>query len=81
VGEDRRKDEFQSPDAIDSTRQDVGALILASKRLADELQALAERVQKLAAQQHVEIVKTIKRTQEDSSRFIAQAPWALRDRR
>ena len=44
--------------------QDADALILASKRLAEELQALAERAQKLAAQQ-VEMIETIKRTQKD----------------
>ena len=44
MGQDPPEDKFQSPDAID-------ALILASKRLAEELQALAERAQELTAQQ------------------------------
>ena len=40
-----------SPDAIERMRQDADALILASKRLAEELQALAERAQELIGQQ------------------------------
>ena len=44
--------------------QDADALILASKRLAEELQALAERARKLAARQ-VEIVEAIKRREGD----------------
>jgi DNA-binding PucR family transcriptional regulator len=42
--------------------QDTDALILASKRLAVELQALTERARKLAAQQ-VEILQALKRPQ------------------
>ena len=50
VGPDR-KDELQSSDDIERMWQDTEALILVSKRLAEELQALTERVQKLAAKQ------------------------------
>jgi hypothetical protein len=44
--------------------QDTDALILASKRLAEELQALAERAQKLAAKQ-VQILERIKQPIKD----------------
>lgn len=58
------KDKHQSSDNIERLGQDADALILAGKRLAEELQALAERAQKIAAQQ-IEIIKLIKRTQKD----------------
>ena len=64
MGQDPREDKLRSPDALERMRQDADALILASKRLAEEFQALVERAQKIAAQQ-VEIIKTIKRTQRD----------------
>ena len=51
MGHDPREDRFPSPDAIERMRQDADALILASKRLADELQALAERAQELTGEQ------------------------------
>jgi hypothetical protein len=51
VGQDSPEDKLQSPDAIERMSQDADALILASKRLAEELQALAERAQELIAQQ------------------------------
>jgi hypothetical protein len=50
--------------------QDADALILAGKRLAEELRALAERAQKIAAQQ-IELIEAIKRTQKDNSARIA----------
>lgn len=56
MGQDPREDKLQSPDAIERMRQDADALILASKRLADELQALAERAQELTAQQVISTV-------------------------
>lgn len=58
------KDKHQSSDNIERMGQDADALILAGKRLAEELRALAERAQKIAAQQ-AEIIKAIKRTQKD----------------
>jgi hypothetical protein len=44
-------------------RLEADALILATKRLVEELQALSERAQEIAAQP-VEIVEIIKRTQK-----------------
>jgi hypothetical protein len=44
------KDKHQSSDNIERMGQDADALILAGKRLAEELRALAERAQKIAAQ-------------------------------
>lgn len=58
------KDKHQSSDNIVRMGQDADALILAGKRLAEELRALAERAQKIAAQQ-IELIKAIKRTQKD----------------
>jgi hypothetical protein len=58
------KDKHQSSDNIECMGQDADALILAGKRLAEELRALAERAQKIAAQQ-IELIKAIKRTQKD----------------
>lgn len=58
------KDKHQSSDNIERMGQDADALILAGKRLAEELRALAERAQKIAAQQ-IELIKAIKRTQKD----------------
>ena len=58
------KDKHQSFDNIERMGQDADALILAGKRLAEELRALAERAQKIAAQQ-IELIKAIKRTQKD----------------
>ena len=58
------KDKHKSSDNIERMRQDADALILTGKRLAEELQALAERAQKIAAQQ-IEIIKLIKRTQKN----------------
>ena len=58
------KDKHQSSDNIVRMGQDADALILAGKRLAEELRALAERAQKIAAQQ-IEVIKAIKRTQKD----------------
>lgn len=59
-----RKDKLQSSDAIERMGQDTDALILASKRLAEELQDLAERAQKLAAKQ-VQILERIKQPIKD----------------
>jgi hypothetical protein len=50
-------------DNIERIGQDTDALILASKRLAVELHALAERARKLAGQQ-VEILQALKWPQE-----------------
>jgi hypothetical protein len=58
------KDKFQSSDAIERMEQDTDSLILASKRLAEELQALAERVQKLEAKQS-QILERIKQPKKD----------------
>ena len=58
------KDKHQSSDNIERMGQDADALILAGKRLAEELRALAERAQKIAAQQ-IELIEAIKRTQKD----------------
>lgn len=58
------KDKHQSSDNIVRMGQDADALILAGKRLAEELRALAERAQKIAAQQ-IELIEAIKRTQKD----------------
>ena len=63
VGPDR-KDKLQSSDGIEPIGQDTDALILASKRLAEELQALTERVQKLAAKQD-QILERIKQPKKD----------------
>jgi hypothetical protein len=59
-----RKDKHQSSDNIERMGQDADALILAGKRLTEELRALAERAQKIAAQQ-IELIEAIKRTQKD----------------
>ena len=58
------KDKHQSSDNIERMGQDADALILAGKRLTEELRALAERAQKIAAQQ-IELIEAIKRTQKD----------------
>ena len=58
------KDKHPSSGNIERMGQDADALILAGKRLAEELRALAERAQKIAAQQ-IELIKAIKRTQKD----------------
>ena len=58
------KDKHRSSDNIERMRQDADTLILAGKRLAEELRALAERAQKIAAQQ-IELMKAIERTQKD----------------
>ena len=55
-----RKDELESLDNIEGMGQDTDALILASKLLAEELQALTERARKLANQQ-IEILQALKR--------------------
>jgi hypothetical protein len=57
-----RKDALESLDNIERMGQDTDALILASKRLAEELQALTERARKLASQQ-LEILQALKRPQ------------------
>jgi hypothetical protein len=59
-----RKDKLQSSDDIERMWQDTDALILVSKRLAEELQALTERVQKLAAKQG-QILERIKQPKKD----------------
>jgi hypothetical protein len=58
------KDKHQSSDNIERIGQDADALILAGKRLTEELRALAERAQKIAAQQ-IKLIEAIKRTQKD----------------
>ena len=58
-----RKDGLQSPDAIERMRQDAEALILASKRLAEEMRALAERAQQVAIQQ-VKMLDSMKRAKD-----------------
>jgi hypothetical protein len=58
------KDKHPSSGNIERMGQDADALILVSKRLAEELRALAERAQKITAQQ-TEIIKAIKRAQKD----------------
>jgi hypothetical protein len=58
------KDKHQSCDNIERMGQDADALILAGKRLTEELRALAERAQKIATQQ-IELIEAIKRTQKD----------------
>ena len=57
-----RKDTLESLDNVERMGQDTDALILASKRLAEELQALTERARKLASQQ-LEILQALKRPQ------------------
>lgn len=57
------KDKHQSSDNIERMGQDADALILAGS-LTEELRALAERAQKIAAQQ-IELIEAIKRTQKD----------------
>jgi hypothetical protein len=58
------KDKHQSSDNIERMGQDADALILAGKRLTEELRALAERAQTIAAQQ-IKLIEAIKRTQKD----------------
>jgi hypothetical protein len=58
------KDKHQSSNNIERMGQDADALILAGKRLTEELRALAERAQKIATQQ-IELIEAIKRTQKD----------------
>jgi hypothetical protein len=58
-----RKDELESLDNIERMGHDTDALILASKLLAEELQALTERARKLVYQQ-IEILQALKRPQE-----------------